>query len=375
MNILLAPVGVLVLTMVDYRRVRVTDVVQRRIFFLMAASALVAIFGDFAYTVAAGRPGQRAFVLAYVACVVYFVAQVTACLAVVLVLDYATNGSVRRLRRLSVLLAAITVAHLTTLGVNVGTGFYFEISPDNLYLRGELYIVRLLFVFVAIPLAIAVMVGSRRNVTVRQLRLLLAFVLLPTVGAIVDQMAGTMFFWPCFGVAVLLAYFFVVRSESRRDGLTGVANRRGCTEFLATLAGAGGRRARAFIMIDVDDFKMINDRFGHDQGDAALKDVAGIVKASVRHSDFVARYGGDEFVIITTTAAAKDHVLARLAGTVDAFNARRLRPYTVALSIGCDVYQPGSADGPQDFLHHVDRLMYEDKRRRRMERGLSAFSP
>jgi diguanylate cyclase (GGDEF)-like protein len=85
---------------------------------------------------------------------------------------------------------------------------------------------------------------------------------------------------------------------SRTDHLTGLANRRVLMDTMAALDAAGPASAVSLLMLDIDRFKAINDRYGHAAGDEALKHLAGTCLAHVRRDDLVARSGGEEFVIL-----------------------------------------------------------------------------
>ena len=86
---------------------------------------------------------------------------------------------------------------------------------------------------------------------------------------------------------------------AERDPLTGVANRRAFNRALAELQHrAGTARAGALILIDLDNFKQVNDRLGHQRGDDVLRHVAQAIRRRVRDTDLVARLGGDEFAVV-----------------------------------------------------------------------------
>lgn len=91
-----------------------------------------------------------------------------------------------------------------------------------------------------------------------------------------------------------------LRDSTLRDPMTGLNNRRFLEEYVETLvAGVQRKRAHAAVMmLDLDYFKMVNDTHGHDAGDAVIKALANVLKQSVRASDLVIRYGGEEFLII-----------------------------------------------------------------------------
>ena len=141
------------------------------------------------------------------------------------------------------------------------------------------------------------------------------------------------------------------------DPLTRLANRRAMRPFMdrATAAGA------LLIFIDIDDFKVINDRFGHPMGDAVLQRLARLLTETFRPQDAVMRYGGDEFLVIApemTQESVTPRIdrIRMLMGSSDS-----TRP-AVLLSIGVTELEPGG--DPSAALVRADHLMYHDKNRR-----------
>jgi diguanylate cyclase (GGDEF)-like protein len=113
-------------------------------------------------------------------------------------------------------------------------------------------------------------------------------------------------------------------------------------------------------MIDMDHFKEINDTLGHIEGDNALRDMAGIIKNSIRHSDFAARYGGDEFILAVRAEFDIQKLLERIHTAMENQNAKNIRPFRIEMSYGWDVYTAGSP--VNEFINRVDALMYRNKR-------------
>lgn len=162
-----------------------------------------------------------------------------------------------------------------------------------------------------------------------------------------------------------------IERQANYDSLTGLANRTLLgTRLHATIeeaAGTGGQVAVAFI--DLDQFKFINDTFGHELGDSLLQSMADRLRASVRGSDLVARQGGDEFVLLLTGYRPGD-----LAGVVQRVHAAIAQPWKaggrefhVSSSIGVAVY-PADGERADLLLRNADAAMYKAK-----ENGRNGF--
>lgn len=113
-----------------------------------------------------------------------------------------------------------------------------------------------------------------------------------------------------------------LRESNLRDAMTGLHNRRFLEEYIATLVATSQRRKSqlSILMLDLDYFKMVNDNHGHDAGDAVLKALSKVLTQSVRASDLVIRYGGEEFLIILqdTEAETADAVSEKIRAAVEA---------------------------------------------------------
>ena len=122
-------------------------------------------------------------------------------------------------------------------------------------------------------------------------------------------------------------------------------------------------RPFAVLMLDIDNFKSLNDTYGHLAGDEVLETLAAILKRSVRNVDFVARYGGEEFVavLIETSAEAALQVAERIRSLVETPRlAATNELISVTVSIGVTESRPGDAR-PDDVIARADRAMYDAK--------------
>ena len=118
-------------------------------------------------------------------------------------------------------------------------------------------------------------------------------------------------------------------------------------------------------MIDMDNFKKINDKLGHQEGDNALRDMAAIIKSCIRGSDFAARYGGDEFVLATRMENGIETLMQKIQDAVDRYNLKQNHPFKLEISYGYGVYTADGNRNIDEFLTYIDNLMYKHKTERR----------
>lgn len=165
--------------------------------------------------------------------------------------------------------------------------------------------------------------------------------------------------------------FELIRREAAEqlslvDPLTETYNRRFLDEVVKKETHRADRHGidLTFLMIDVDQFKTVNSRFGHLVGDKLLKEVADILKNTFRASDTVLRYGGDEFMVILTETNEMQAQLAvaRLLKRIAQWNRENAGAgYEMSLSCGLAAYLKGS--NPQDVIQAADQRMYLHKAR------------
>ena len=152
------------------------------------------------------------------------------------------------------------------------------------------------------------------------------------------------------------------------DPLTGLYNRFGYDKYANELFGGvqkeGGKLRILFL--DIDDMKYINDQFGHEFGDLAIRTLSEVIKASCRKSDFKMRFGGDEFVIITEAVEAD--IKSRLEHNLSAVNTEGKLPFPMRVSIGDYISEDTSGTTLDDLLTKADELMYKEKMLRKAGR-------
>lgn len=148
------------------------------------------------------------------------------------------------------------------------------------------------------------------------------------------------------------------------DFLTGAFNRRYFDDMLKQISLFKNDKPYAFIVFDVDDFKLINDQYGHNIGDAALVDLSNLLHKTFPASARIIRFGGDEFVIVMNSIDPNtiERYLGDLFTMLEASNHDSGKPYQMDVSYGYDIFIPmDSCMTPHEFFHHVDLLMYQNK--------------
>ena len=161
-------------------------------------------------------------------------------------------------------------------------------------------------------------------------------------------------------------------AQADHDALTPLFNRRAFERELRREIALAQRHRHPLcvLYLDLDGFKLVNDRFGHQTGDDVLLHVAGLLRTHTRETDIVARLGGDEFAIVLSQAGLDDarskaHSLVRRIEAVKVLDPDNtaLEPVRMGASVGAAAWQPGMTTA--ELIRRADEAMYLDKMRRR----------
>lgn len=158
-----------------------------------------------------------------------------------------------------------------------------------------------------------------------------------------------------------------LRHQSIRDPLTGLYNRRYLEDFLFKQIHQAERNKAPFsiLMLDLDHFKKINDTFGHDAGDAALKEVGKILQHDIRVGDIATRYGGEEFIImfynidLESTMTRADKIREDVARIQLKYGAQQIGQVTISIGLAC---YPSDGVTSNDLIEAADKALYHAKK-------------
>lgn len=173
-----------------------------------------------------------------------------------------------------------------------------------------------------------------------------------------------------FFVSISLILYDMLRARKYifTDSLTGLLNRRYYTEIIPKVIKIKEymNKGYGFIVMDLDDFKPVNDKFGHKSGDYVLKKVGEIINKSVRKSDLAIRYGGDEFVILVNSNSSE--VIEEIIKRIDNKVKEELKIYNIGISAGKYIKTKEDNIILEEMFSKADKDMYENKKRRKHAR-------
>lgn len=250
------------------------------------------------------------------------------------------------------------------------TGLVFYIDSDNVYHRGPYFFILLLTAYFTFVLSFIFIILNRKKLDRKTLIPLLLFPIPLVIGGVVQGLFyGASLIWSGMTLSILIIYITIQNRILSTDYLTGLFNRRQLDDYLnKKVNDHPGISKFSIMMIDIDDFKKINDTYGHYTGDRAIISAAKILKSSLGEDSFIARYAGDEFVVVLniTNKADLEYAVERIRENARKYNQGTSNPYKLNFSIGYDVFRSSNGMTLGQFIKHVDALMYNEKRRKQL---------
>lgn len=256
------------------------------------------------------------------------------------------------------LLAAVVV-------INPITHWLFYLDALNQYHRGILFFPYTFFTYMMLPITLIMIIANRKRIERTHFLPMLLFIFPMVFTSLLAILVyGIAIAWVGTTISIFIIYLFIQNQRIGTDYLTGIYNRRQLTDYLqGRMRGRRSNDCFGIAMIDINRFKHINDNWGHKVGDEVLVALARILTDTYQEQEFLARYAGDEFIIVMESSRLEDvhESVARLYRQIDQFNASSGKPWTLGVSVGYDLYDPDSGMSMDALLHHIDKLMYKSK--------------
>ena len=361
---------ILVLMYFNMRYLQEKFLLRQKLFALMILTLAVNLILDTAVWLLDGKPGFSATVMIAGTAFLYVILSpvffmMFALYSTLLIHDRHSIG-----KKLVIFLVLPVLVNLVLNIFNIYSGFLFYYDRQNVYHRGRFFFLISLIWLVYAVYSFVFLLSNRRKVPSRHIFPLLAAMIPPLVCGILQFFYyGLDLIWPSLTISMQIIFMGIQNGHLYTDYLTGLYNRRQIDYYLEERLRIRKKDMIPIgIMLDLDQFKRINDTYGHTTGDQVLVEAAQILKTSFRKSDMICRYGGDEFIVLidrkSETEAGTD--IAKLRENVQRYNEKKKLPCEIRFSIGYEIFDIDNQNSAKDFLERLDTLMYEDKRSSRL---------
>ncbi len=334
------------------------------VFLFMMLSVAINLAVEYAFYMLNGKPGPVAGAALKASLLLLFPLEPAPVALWVAYLYGVANKNARPTRAQKWMIAPPGLVNLGATILSISGGYLFRVTEGNTYVRGPLYFLTpaMCYAYLFYYLHYAY---RMREAMLRREHVWIFMAMLPMAVAGFAQVmfAGIYITWLAAAFSVLILYCGILVNQANSDHLTGLANRRRFDNQLKAVLDSDDTKT-ALLLIDIDNFKSINDLNGHVMGDRALEAVGSALRHSARKRDLVARIGGDEFAMLAEVKDPGDmqRIAERVRESLAALNQRAIFPFTIEASVGvgsCDECAGLTADA---FLNMIDNRMYDDKR-------------
>ncbi len=342
---------------------------QQRLFLGMVLLNAIIIAFDTTSWLVDGLPGSPALFWNKATNLILYIIIPLAPSMWILYTDYQIKKSEANLKKIFFILGCILLSNGLLSVVSLWTGWYFLVDNHNIYHRGDYLWIFLTLCYTLILYSFFTVLFNRDKIVKKHYRSLLLFYIPYLIGATLQAVYyGVSYAWTGMMIGMLILYLNIQVDLLNADYLTGVFNRRQLEGYLFDkIKNSVAKEPFSAILIDLDNFKIINDRYGHSTGDDALKDTVSILRKSLRQSDFIARFGGDEFIVVMDVDNRQilNQTIERILQNLKCFNSETQQPYRLGFAMGYDVYDPHSKMNYEEFIMKIDALMYLNKNQKK----------
>lgn len=359
-------VFLLLLLMFSYGRTLHHSELDGRFYFCMMVFSLFQSLLETGTFLVDGQPGTGLRGLSVAINTLLFINNILFALTWTLYADYKLFSDKTRLRRIYPFVAI--PAALVVIGsiANLFTPVFFTVSADNIYARSGLYMVPFALTYLYLAYGVLLIYAFRKKVNKYLFLPAIVFILPILLGSIIQFFFyGYSLIWLGTAIGLTSLYINVQNENTYVEPLSGLFTRQYMNQYLEGLFRRPEVKEISGIMLDIDNFKAINDNYGHLTGDNAIAAFGRILRQSVPPDDLAVRFAGDEFILIHPQGGVKElqGILARIADNTRRFNETEGASYRIEYSCGLSGYRDG--DTVDTFLGRLDREMYIEKNRRK----------
>lgn len=310
---------------------------------------------------------HRSSLILFLLLTVFYVLCVIAPYTVLKYCLYSTYENTKTRRIFQNLNYILLSFNLFLISLNVVTPILFYVDEFSIYQRGPYLFIPFFISIIScslswiLPFIEAMKTKNRSNQ--RQLLFVSLFGIILLIATFLQLVFnGLPLVWITFAIFILMLYVNVQNRQLMMDVLTGVNNRYAFDAYIEKRM-KDQKNGFTLYMIDLDQFKEINDTYGHIEGDYVLQDVAnGILKACVNKQVFISRYGGDEFIVVFNETRDSEllYLKTRIHEQISLQQRKQGRGYNVEVSIG--YYCSKEFDSKETIIMSADTHMYKRKK-------------
>ncbi|MFA6948973.1 MAG: GGDEF domain-containing protein [Eubacteriales bacterium] len=370
-NLISAAVCIVILCNLRERSFR-NAMIDSSLFRLLLIINTLLLLTDNCITLLNGRTFGGAYTLNVISTSIYYILQPAFALIWMLYSNYKLFADRERLMRKLPLYIVPFVVNVLLAVISPYTHTIFFIDSMNNYQRGDLfslsYAVAFIYYFLVWGFIFMRLHESRSPYDVKNCRYFALFPLPALISSILQWIfSGISLIWVTNTLLLLVIFINIQNNQISTDPLTGLYNRRYLDRCIHDMIHDRTDGELLFAaLIDIDSFKSINDLYGHATGDRALVRTAEILRRNCGHGDILARFGGDEFVVVGKRPNHRTlgKTLSLIRGGVDSFNSAAHEKFVLSFSIGTAVFGINAIDTPEKLISAADAAMYREKQRK-----------
>lgn len=245
----------------------------------------------------------------------------------------------------------------------------FYINRYNVYQRGSLFFIPVVISYFYLLCGFIRIFVNKKGIAKTEFLPLLLFGVFPAIGGLIQILFyGLLLMWSSITFSLIILYLYLQQQMMNIDHLTGAWTREHFHNYLTHRIEQEKSKGFSIIFIDLDDFKKINDTFGHNEGDRALVNVVHIIKNILLKDDSITRYGGDEFLLFLNVDSSQEveAIIMRIYDALTEYNKCSNFPYVLNFSYGYELYDSEKLMTADEYINHVDKLMYQDKKNKKL---------
>jgi len=304
-----------------------------------------------------GRSGTLPMIMNYVFNYLFFLLSPIVVSLWTSYFDYKISRDANRVKRRFYYMQPFFIIAILAV-INIFTPVVFTISEQNVYSREPFIWAGVAITYILFAYVLYVLIKERNRLKSRVIIGVLLFITIPLIGAFFQILIyGLLLIWPLTAIGCVIVYIHLETYSGSKDYLTKLYTRVKFEDYITDLLSIN--KAFTVVMIDLDNFKELNDMYGHKTGDRVLKSFADCI-IGIFNNSFICRFGGDEFVIVfdetdVSTIIKRMHMLKNEANQNTCDEEYDIEfSYGYSVSTGC----PKSIDA---LLAEADHTMYENK--------------